>query len=93
MQRAGEAVAAVVLARYPAATKVHVLCGPGNNGGDGFVVARLLSERGFTVKAAHDGGHKGDAAAMAAKWQGESVALTPAERHSTPQQPGCSSTL
>jgi hydroxyethylthiazole kinase-like uncharacterized protein yjeF len=49
MQRAGEAVAAVVLERYPGAKKVHVLCGPGNNGGDGYVVARLLKESGADV--------------------------------------------
>ncbi|RRI03804.1 NAD(P)H-hydrate dehydratase [Mesorhizobium tamadayense] len=49
MRRAGEAVAAAVLARYPAATRMHVLCGPGNNGGDGYVVGRLLWESGVDV--------------------------------------------
>ncbi|KRB23001.1 NAD(P)H-hydrate epimerase [Mesorhizobium sp. Root695] len=46
MRRAGEAVAAEVLKRYPPATHVHVLCGPGNNGGDGYVVARILAVSG-----------------------------------------------
>ena len=55
MQRAGEAVAAVVLARYPAASRVHVLCGPGNNGGDGYVVARILSDSAIDVSVWESG--------------------------------------
>lgn len=46
MRRAGEAVAEVVLARYPQASRVHVLCGPGNNGGDGYVIASILAASG-----------------------------------------------
>ena len=44
MRRAGIAVANAIMARWPAATagNIHVLCGPGNNGGDGFVVAATL---------------------------------------------------
>ena len=44
MRNAGAAVAKVVLERFAAARKVDVLCGPGNNGGDGYVAARLLAE-------------------------------------------------
>jgi len=49
MRHAGAAVAAIALARYPQARRVHVLCGPGNNGGDGYVVASMLHDSGADV--------------------------------------------
>ncbi len=55
MRRAGAAVAAEVLRRYPAAETIHVLCGPGNNGGDGYVIARLLHEAGASVQVRAEG--------------------------------------
>lgn len=50
MEHAGAAVAAFCLRQYPAATRVTVLCGKGNNGGDGLVAARLLTLAGRTVE-------------------------------------------
>jgi hydroxyethylthiazole kinase-like uncharacterized protein yjeF len=54
MERAGAGVVAAVLEEWPglalSSHRAFVLCGPGNNGGDGFVVARLLSERGWEVE-------------------------------------------
>lgn len=76
MENAGQAVADAISARFKPCP-VTVLCGPGNNGGDGFVVARLLDEYGFTVRVAHDADHKGDAKEMSARWKGARVALTP----------------
>lgn len=49
MLRAGRAVHAILLERFPGAAGFDVLCGPGNNGGDGYVVARLLAEDGADV--------------------------------------------
>jgi hydroxyethylthiazole kinase-like uncharacterized protein yjeF len=49
MRNAGAAVAALVLTRFPSVSTIHVLCGPGNNGGDGYVIARLLVEAGCAV--------------------------------------------
>jgi len=49
MENAGSAVAALVLARHPGAARIDVLCGPGNNGGDGYVVAAELARRGVDV--------------------------------------------
>lgn len=49
MRAAGEAVAAVVLARFPSIERAAVLCGPGNNGGDGYIAARALRDSGVPV--------------------------------------------
>src|SRR5580658_1526788 len=50
MENAGTAVADYVLFHYPAAERIVVICGKGNNGGDGFVAARRLSEQGKKVQ-------------------------------------------
>jgi ADP-dependent NAD(P)H-hydrate dehydratase / NAD(P)H-hydrate epimerase len=80
MERAGAAVADAVAARHPVGSRVVVLAGPGNNGGDGFVAARLLAQRGFSVHlmlAGEAARLKGDAAAAAAKWKGPIVPSQP----------------
>ena len=79
MEAAGEAVAREVRRRWPRAP-ITVLCGPGNNGGDGFVAARHLREAGWPVRLALLGDPRrlrGDAAGAAAAWRGEVLPLTP----------------
>ncbi len=71
MENSGRAVAEEVVRRYPRGSKVVVLCGPGNNGGDGFVAARFLRERGYQVRLALLGRTEDltrDAKEMARRW-------------------------
>jgi NAD(P)H-hydrate epimerase len=77
METAGSAVADEVARRFPDAERVTVLCGPGNNGGDGFVAARLLRDKGYAVRLGLLGEVErlsGDAAAMAKRWEGTTEA-------------------
>jgi hydroxyethylthiazole kinase-like uncharacterized protein yjeF len=86
MERAGRgAVAAIMAARPELAERPQravVLCGPGNNGGDGFVIARHLSERGWAVEVLLYGKAPSeiddlspDAATNAKRWRGAGGAV------------------
>ncbi|MCH8098495.1 MAG: NAD(P)H-hydrate dehydratase [Proteobacteria bacterium] len=79
MEAAGGAVASEIRSRWRPCPSV-VLCGPGNNGGDGFVIARHLAEAGWDVVVALLGSTdrlKGDAALNARRWKGEVMGLAP----------------
>lgn len=82
MENAGRAIADAVAARWPegpAEGHVAILCGPGNNGGDGFVVARRLAKAGWPVRLALLGDQarlKGDAAHHAGLWTQEAERLS-----------------
>ena len=73
MQRAGEAVAREVARRWTRPRPITVLCGPGNNGGDGFVAAIALAQSGWPVRVALLGELRtlrGDAQLYAKRWSG-----------------------
>ena len=74
MENAGRAAARAIRARFTPC-RTLVLCGPGNNGGDGYVVARRLAQLGWPVTVAATGAPKRgtDAAAAAARWHGPSA--------------------
>ena len=79
MEAAGSAVAVAVGARWPM-RPVTVLCGPGNNGGDGFVAARHLEAAGWPVQLALLGSCdklSGEAAHAASLWKGPLVPFSP----------------
>ncbi|MEX0693318.1 MAG: NAD(P)H-hydrate dehydratase [Rhodospirillales bacterium] len=79
MERAGRAVA-MHAARLADNRPIIVLCGPGNNGGDGYVAARYLKIRGHRVRIAALGDPdslKGDALANCKRWSGPVEPLAP----------------
>jgi NAD(P)H-hydrate epimerase len=81
MEDAGRQVANEIAKRW-SVQRTTVLCGPGNNGGDGYVVARHLQARGWRVDVVTIGDHKSlkaDAAAMAKLWDGPTRAFNPKE--------------
>ncbi|MCR4283184.1 MAG: NAD(P)H-hydrate dehydratase [Bauldia sp.] len=80
MERAGLAVAEAAQRHLPVGARVSVMTGPGNNGGDGFVAARILAEAGYLVSVglltARDR-LTGDSAFAAASWTGFTKGLSP----------------
>jgi len=80
MESAGRAVADRVAAHHRVGASVVVVAGPGNNGGDGFVAATLLAERGYAVRLLLVGSRdrlKGDAALAADRFAGSVEAAAP----------------
>lgn len=72
MCRAGMAACRVLRLRWPGARRVAVVCGTGNNGGDGFVIARLLGGAGVRCEVFLHGEERrigGDAAIACAAWK------------------------
>ncbi|MCB8881856.1 NAD(P)H-hydrate dehydratase [Acidisoma cellulosilytica] len=77
MENAGRAVARAIIRRV-APCRTLVLCGPGNNGGNGYVIARHLAQEGWpvTVAALAEPNPGTDAAVMAAQWRGPRTEFT-----------------
>ena len=77
MERAGIAVAEAVRARF-SHRRVVIWCGPGDNGGDGYVAARHLRRKGWSVRVETSAPPATDAARRAAaRWKGETGPLSP----------------
>lgn len=75
MENAGRAVADAVAARISPSCPVVAVCGRGNNGGDGFVAARLLAERGYEVEVLALGKSYDPSTATGRNWERAREAL------------------
>ena len=84
MERAGQAIADIVLNDYRQCRKIAVLCGPGNNGGDGYMAAHILKSHGFepTIFALGTPRAGSDAEKAAALWGAKHLAF---DNFSSPQ--------
>ncbi|MCL9780625.1 NAD(P)H-hydrate dehydratase [Vibrio sp. S4M6] len=83
MEKAGAAVFETLLEHYGQPSSIAVFCGGGNNGGDGYVVARLAKERGIQVSLYHCGAIdklKGDALTAKRAWQSAGGRIVDIER-------------
>ncbi|WP_439545253.1 NAD(P)H-hydrate dehydratase [Sandarakinorhabdus sp.] len=77
MERAAAGAARAILA-YAPARRATILCGPGNNGGDGYGIALLLAQAGVTVTVAADAPPAAEpAATMAQRWRAHGGAVVP----------------
>jgi len=82
MENAGNAVSDFVVAHWPEASRIGVICGKGNNGGDGFVAARKLQQQGREVRIlllAQPSELRGDAAEMFSKLPAPPVIVSSSE--------------
>lgn len=75
MCRAGQAALNVLLENWPQVSSIEVCCGPGNNGGDGFVVARLAKAMGLTVKLYQIGKNTSNISTQAQQAQADWIAI------------------
>ncbi|MES9836912.1 MAG: NAD(P)H-hydrate dehydratase [Candidatus Thiodiazotropha sp.] len=87
MERAGSCAFRFMQARWPDLSEILVVCGMGNNGGDGYVVARLASQAGLRVRVLQLGDAlklKGDALIMAESWTALGHPIEPFEQLGKP---------
>ena len=78
MEQAGVGAAHYIKRLYPQRPKTLILCGPGNNGGDGYVIARHLRRQGWSVTIASAQSPdqlRGDAKINALQWRGRTIDL------------------